>query len=208
MKKLLALLLAAAMLLTLGACGKKNDSDTPAVDMSGTWAVSINLRALLNIGAVGDVNDILQMMGTENLDLRMTTDFIFRDGTMTVEAAGFADFFTALFSAVENWLATAEGDAAFDDYCRQNGLDKEECLQTLTDDDLPAQMANELVNKMGDSSYAVEGSRLYLWNPTGEKNENEYYDFYCRDNTVTIHKVVSAGQTIELNDGDFVFTKK
>ncbi len=210
MKKLLALLLAAAILLTLGACGKKdkNDSDSPAVDLTGTWTVTFNLNALLSIGAVGDVNDILQMMGPEHLDLTMTTDFTFQDGQLTVDPAGLSRFFTNLFAAVEDWLATTEGAAAFDDYCRKNDLNKDECLQKITDDTLPTQMANELVHKMGDASYEVDGNKLHLWNAETEKDPDGYFQFYYKDDTITVHKVVENGQATELNDGDFVFKKK
>lgn len=208
MKKLLALLLAAAILLTLGACGKKDKTDAPAVDLTGTWAVTLNLDALLSIHAMGDINDLIQMMGTQNLTLRMTTDFTFLNGEMTVDPTGFTDFFSQLFASMENWLATDEGDAAFSDYCQKNELNKEDCLQTLFDDTLPAQMANELVHKMGDAAYEVEGDKLYLWNPNAEKDPNGYFQFYCKDDTITVHKVVENGQTTELNDGDFVFKKK
>lgn len=211
MKKLLALLLAVAMLLTLVACGKKdtNDTtDTPAMDFTGTWTVTFNLNALLNIGAMGDVNDLLQMMGTQDLDLKMTTDFTFREGQLTVDPTGYTDFFTKLFTAVENWLNTADGAAAFDAYCVQNNLDKDESLQKITADDLPALMSNELVSKMGDAAYEVEGDKLHLWNPSADKNPDNYYRFTYAENVITVIEVVENGQAVSLNAGDFVLTKK
>lgn len=209
MKKLLALLLAAAMLLTLSACGKKDKNDAvPTVDVTGNWSVSINLNGLLGMGAIGDVNDILQMMGTQNLDLKMTTDFTFQEGRLTVDPAGLSHFFTNLFTAVNDWLATDAGSTAFDDYCQKNNLDKDACREQIADDTLPDQMANELVRKMGDAAYEVEGDKLHLWNPSADKNPDNYYRFTYAENVITVIEVVENGQATELNDGDFVLKKK
>lgn len=207
MKKLLALLLAAAMLLTLAACGKKDKTDAPAVDLTGTWTMTLRLNALLDQGSMQGMDGIFQLMNVREWGLTMTTDVTFQDGKMTVEPTGLVNFYQDLFDAMENWLTVDANAAAFDDYCQKNDLDKDRWLQQITGD-LPAELANELVHKMGDALYEVNGNKLHTWNTESEKDPDGYFQFYLKDDTITVHKVVENGQTTELNDGDFVFKKK
>ena len=208
MKKLFALLLAAAMLLTLGACGKKNKGGISAEELEGTWTMTLNTAASLSEGSVSGISDLFDMMNLRQQGLRITTDVTFADETMTVDPAGLADFYRDLFAAMEDWLAVAENAAAFDTYCQENGQDKDTFLRQIADDTLPETLAAELVKDMGDLHYEVDGNKLYTWNADGEKSEDEYFQFYYKDGTITVHKVVSEGETTELNGGDFVFVKQ
>lgn len=221
MKKLLALLLTVAMLFSLSACGKKKNTLSDET-LEGTWEMTIDLNALIDSGVMSDMPAVFEMMNVQTLDLKMVTDVTFEDGTMAFVGDGMARFYESLFDALLDWMA--EGDnvyemmaqadstlsaAEYKAQCEADGLSKDAALAQITAEfsDSDA-IAAALVEEMGDLRYALDGNTLYTWNADEEKSEDEYFQIFYKNNTITVHKVVSEGETTELNDGDFVFVKK
>lgn len=228
MKKWLALLMAVAMLCTLCACGKQTKEETPTDDpavawLEGAWEMRLNLNALIESDAMGEMPAVLTLMDPATLNLALTTDATFQDGKLTFDPTGMATFYEGLIDAVLDWLS--EGDhiyemmaldsektaADFKVALEAQGMSKQDALDAFTSempdtDDLAA----ELLEEMGDLRYALEGDKLYTWSADGEegKSEDSYFQFTYADDTITVVTVADGGQITSLNDGEFVFVKK
>ena len=228
MKKWLALLMAAVILCTLCACGKKPKEETPADDpaaawLEGTWAMRLDLNALIESDTMGEMPAVLTLMDPATLDLALTTDATFKDGKLTFDATGMATFYAGLMDAVLDWLAEddhiyemmaldSEMTAAdFKAALEAQGMSKQDALDAFTSempdtDDLAA----ELLEEMGDLRYALEEDKLYTWSVDGEegKSEDSYFRFTYADDTITVVTVADGGEITSLNEGEFVFVKK
>lgn len=228
MKKWLAVLMAVAMLCVLCACGKQTKEEPETSDpatawLEGTWEMRLDLNALIDSDAMGEMPAVLELIDPAALDLSLTTDATFKNGKLTFDATGMAAFYTRLMDAVLDWLA--EGDhiyeimaldsektaADFKAALEAQGMSKEDALDAFagempdTDD-----LAAELIEEMGDLRYALEDDKLYTWSADGEekKSEDSYFQFTYADNTITIVTVADDGEITALDDGEFVFVKK
>lgn len=184
MKKLLALLLALAMIFALAACGESDDKDDgngrpassdtekpkdPASDsIVGTWTWSIKMT--------GD------MMGYEGMEagLDMTIKETFAaDGKCTISVD--ADKMVASYPAFE---------AALIDYMIENMFDGDESIRGTLEQEFENQdMCGQLVELYGsmseETTYTIEGNKLTV-KSTDSDQPDEVYTFVLSGNTLEL----------------------
>ena len=128
MKKLFALLLAVMMLFCLCACGNDADTDrdkdrdddkggttttTVAVKdtltaktLEGTWEMRMDIGTLMTSGAVdtADMPEMMDMMDFDEMDLKIEMDVTFKNGKMSFDPAGMANFYKDMINAMLDWV--------------------------------------------------------------------------------------------------------
>lgn len=245
MKKLFALLLAVMMLFCLCACGNDADTDrdkdrdddkggttttTVAVKdtltaktLEGTWELRMDIGTLMTSGAVdtADMPEMMDMMDFDEMDLKIEMDVTFKNGKLSFDPAGIANFYKDMINAMLDWFA--EGDNIYEFMAQVSGEMTAEQYkaameaQGMTKDALIDAIKSQMpdpdsamgdVEAMDDVYYELDGDKLYTWDLDAEKSENEYFQFTYEDETITVQKVVDEGETTNLTDGTFVFKKK
>ena len=233
-KKLLALLLAMAMLFALCACGddkadKKDDSgkkdkeDVLTADtIVGDWKMTMDISSLLGSGAMGDdMPEMFELMDPSELDLKMIATVTFtEDGEMKMDPDDVQDFYTGMIDSILDWLkegdniyemmaASSDGELTADEfksYCDAQGLSKE-TLIAMVEEEIPTD--NTLADEMDTIYYELDGNTLYSWSEDDEgEKEDEYMEFTYEDGVITITKVISEDETFKPEAGTFTFKKK
>lgn len=240
MKKLFALLLAVMMLFCLCACG--NDTDTnrdkdrdddkggttttaavkdtlTAKTLEGTWEMRMDIGTLLKSGVVEDMPEMLDMMDIDDLDLKM--DVTFKNGKLSFDPAGMANFYKDMVNAMMDWFAEGDniyefmaqvsGEMTVEQYkaaLEAQGMTKDALIDAIKSEMPDPDSAMGEVEAMDDVYYELDGNKLYTWDLDDEKSEDEYFQFTYENGTITVQKVVDEGETTNLTDGTFVFKKK
>ena len=227
-KRLLALLMALVMLFAFCACDNDKDDDKKeskgekltAEELEGDWEMQLDYNALFNSGVMGEVPEIFEMIDMDT-DLTVELDVNFDDGEMEIDPAGMADFMENYLEAVMEWMAegdnvyeliamSSDGQFTADEYkdaCEEEGVSKSQLLNMMEEQMPDAEdIAGEMDAKI--RCYELDGNKLYTWEEDDEKDDENYFQFTYADEVITVTKVVDDGDSIKIDDGDFIFEKK
>ena len=153
MKKLFAILLALAMLLSLAACSKSGGSGDSKPTIVGTWKGSMDMGAVLEMA--------LQMEIDEPISCSMTYTFK-EDGTtsVSVDEDSLADMMEALTDVVIGMMGEMFGEEFdFEAMLEEEGMTEEEFReQIMASMNLEDMMGNMSVE---NGYYKYEDGKLY-----------------------------------------------
>lgn len=237
MKKLLALLLATLMLLTLCACGDKQEGkDVPSnvtpqeekdvltpETLQGEWTLKLDLAALMQNDMLDDLTEGVSGFDFSELDVTAELDTTFKDGKMTVDPDDVTNLYKDVVESIIDWIA--EGDNLFEMLAASEGVSAEEYKKALEAegytkdlllpiimDELPDtdELVSDIDSEISEMCYELDGDKLYTWDAEdGEKKDNEnYMVFTYADNTITVIKGIDGDDVIEFDEGDFVLVRK
>lgn len=200
---------------------EKKDKLTDAT-LQGEWEAVMDMSAIMSGGVMGDMPEIFEMMDLEELNLQSSLNVTFEDGEMTIDADSMVNFYDDMIGGMMTWIR--KGDNVYELMAMSSGeeMTAEECKeyfdeQGITKQQLLAAMESEMPSaeeaiggELADvtNCYELNGNKLYTWKEGEEKNEDSYMQLTYEDDVITVTKVVTDGESVRLDDGDFVMEKK
>ena len=180
MKKLFAILLALAMLLSLAACDTGGGSGDSKPTVDGTWKGTIDFAPSMEVSLKAEAA-IDDSMPTE-IEVPLTIDFICvfsADGTYTVEAdeESIDAFFDAMAGVMIDVMYAPRVD--LDALLAEEGMTMEEFKEQVRED-MESPYAAEAFDIKG--FYKYEGGKLYTAEYKADLDAGEYYEI----STVTL----------------------
>ena len=205
-KKLLALLLATVMLLTLCACGKKELSND---DLNGEWTLTFIPSAM----------GLDQTFNFEGFSAKgsITTKAVIRDGKMEIYTDGITTWAQQLAGDLYDWIhqddnvfvfMAAASSMSVDDYtaeCDGAGITKEMLLSELEKQITKEALAEAVLDSFGDAETLTHNFEI----KNGELcfDEGAVWAVTVSKNKIAVNEIKSEDSTRTLKDGDMVFTR-
>lgn len=192
----------------------KDDELTDAV-LEGDWDVTMDIGALMVTGMMGDMSEITGIIDPEELDVQMELEATFEDGELTLHSMDMPGLYDDMIEAMMDWmaegdnlyefLAAVEGSmtaAEYKEYCEENGVSKKMLLAAMEAELPSAEDAG--VEDMDEvfMDYELDGDEIIF-----DGGDTVWVVEYS-DDTIYVLEMESDGETVVLNEGDFVLEKQ